>query len=508
MMLPVGTTKRIVSPVGGLNYRDSDAAMKTTDALLLDNLFPNSTDCTLRGGQANHVTGFAAQVKTLLPYSSPSANKLFAATDSGIYEATTAGVVGAAVHTVTVGDLQYTQQTTAAGAFLVAVNGTDKLALYTGSAWVAVDGSSTPAITGVTTTTIVNVSVHAQRLFFVVNNSTTLYYLPVDSVGGAASSLAVGSYFNKGGYIVATGSWTRDGGNGPDDLFAAITSIGEVALFSGTDPSSPTTWSHVGTFFIGQPISRKCFAKQGGELLVLTKGGVFPMSRALDKAELGSQFAVTNKIDSYYKYWVDLYGTLTGWQVVPFPEKGMLLISFPTGATDEAFQLVQNVATGSWCRFTGIGARCMAVLAGQLYTGMSTKVVKALTGHTDFGANVIGRVQTAYLYLDKPTIDKHVTYIRTVFLAGNTVNASFNLLTDFEDATTVSTLSFSASSIGVWGTGVWGTAVWGGSFSVNEWVHTPSNPGRCFSLQMQIGCSSELKWKATDFLYREGRGRL
>jgi hypothetical protein len=40
----------IPAPIGGLNARDSIAEMKATDALVLDNFVPGTTDCTLRHG--------------------------------------------------------------------------------------------------------------------------------------------------------------------------------------------------------------------------------------------------------------------------------------------------------------------------------------------------------------------------------------------------------------------------------------------------------------------------
>jgi hypothetical protein len=43
-----------------------------------------------------------------------------------------------------------------------------------------------------------------------------------------------------------------------DDYAAFITSEGQVAVYSGADPASSTTWSLVGVFDIGAPIGRRC----------------------------------------------------------------------------------------------------------------------------------------------------------------------------------------------------------------------------------------------------------
>ena len=48
-----GTTARVASipaPVGGWNARDSLANMAPTDAVVLENMFPNVSNVVLRGG--------------------------------------------------------------------------------------------------------------------------------------------------------------------------------------------------------------------------------------------------------------------------------------------------------------------------------------------------------------------------------------------------------------------------------------------------------------------------
>ena len=86
----------IPAPIGGWNARDSLANMKPTDAVSLTNYFPTATNVVLRGGYQKHATGFPGQVETLMPYNGATSQKLFAISNGGIYEATTAGSIGAA----------------------------------------------------------------------------------------------------------------------------------------------------------------------------------------------------------------------------------------------------------------------------------------------------------------------------------------------------------------------------------------------------------------------------
>ena len=96
--------KSIPAPVGGWNARDPLAAMKPTDAVELVNWFPRVADCTIRGGEDDHVTGFAERPRSLMLYTPPTAaNKLFASTNAGVYDVTNPGAVGAAVAVCTNG---------------------------------------------------------------------------------------------------------------------------------------------------------------------------------------------------------------------------------------------------------------------------------------------------------------------------------------------------------------------------------------------------------------------
>ena len=54
------STASVPAPLGGWNARDGLAMMKPSDAVILDNYFPNSGSCDLRGGTA--LSDLAAKV--------------------------------------------------------------------------------------------------------------------------------------------------------------------------------------------------------------------------------------------------------------------------------------------------------------------------------------------------------------------------------------------------------------------------------------------------------------
>jgi len=180
---PTGESTSQSAPIGGLNTRDAVDLMPQTDAIRLDNFFPGSTDVSLRKGYTNHVTGLPSTVQSLLTYQSPSANKLFAASNTAIYDVTSSGSVGSAVVT-SLSNVQFhhVNFTTSGGSFLFIVNGADAPRHYNGSAW------ATPTLSGVTGSTLNNVTVFKERLFFIINDSLSFGYLPINAVAGTVST--------------------------------------------------------------------------------------------------------------------------------------------------------------------------------------------------------------------------------------------------------------------------------------------------------------------------------
>jgi len=82
-------TASIPSPIGGWNARDSLANMSPTDAVTINNWFPTPIDITFRKGYSKYSIGITGQVSTLMNYSSPTGNKLFAVGTTVIYDAST-----------------------------------------------------------------------------------------------------------------------------------------------------------------------------------------------------------------------------------------------------------------------------------------------------------------------------------------------------------------------------------------------------------------------------------
>jgi len=178
------------APVGGWNARDSLSDMPATDAVYLTNWFPATTELILRNGYTKWATGLPAQVDTLMNYQSGTSGKLLAISNGAVYNVTNGGAVGAALLSgLSNSRWQYCNITTAGGSFLYMANGVNTPYIYDGTTWTSITGASTPAITGVTTTTLNNPIVFKNRVFFTQTNTLKIWYLPTLSLGGLAKSL-------------------------------------------------------------------------------------------------------------------------------------------------------------------------------------------------------------------------------------------------------------------------------------------------------------------------------
>lgn len=500
------TTASVPAPVGGWNARDSEATMPQKDALVLENWFPRATDVMLRKGAENFATDLPAEVQTLMPYASPTAEKLFAVSGTGIYDVSVAGAVGAAVSTVSSARMQYTAFNTLGGSYLLAVNGTDDLKLYDGTTWTDIDSGSTPAITGLATSSISHINIFKRRLWFVEKDSMSAWYMPVNQIGGAAVEFPLGQLFKRGGKLLAMATWTIDGGEGVDDHAVFLTSEGEIAVYKGTDPASVATWALVGIYYIGAPLGDRCFIKYGGDVLVLTHAGLFPLTKIFLAEGLTSKHSLADKISKAYLDAAALYENNIGWDCVAYNQEGMLLINVPVVNNGRSDQFVQNTVTGAWCKFTGWNAYSMVVWKGVLYFGTTQKVAKAWTGVGDFGNNITGKARPAFNYFGARGQSKHFKLIRPLIRVDGEINLDLGIDVDFEESTSYSTLAIGPQINDKWDSALWDSGKWGADFAIRrEWRSVNAKEGYAAALRLRVATNAvRVAWSATDFVYQKG----
>ncbi len=488
------------APVGGWNARDSLANMDVEDAVRLENLFPNVSSVDLRGGYTKHATGISGQVETLMAYNAGGGSKLFAIAGTNIYDATSPGPVGAAVVSgLTNAQWEYTNVTTPGGSYIYAVNGFDAPYLYDGSVW------SNPTITGVTGTTLSNITLFKNRIWFIQKNTLKAWYLPTNAISGAAQVLDLSSVAKQGGSIVCAAAWTIDAGYGVDDNLVFITSEGEIIVYRGTDPASASTWALTGIWSLGAPVSNRCLQKFGGDLLILSLDGLLPLASALQSSRLDPRVALSDKIQGAITMATTAYQNSFGWGIFYYAKNNALWINVPVSVGSQQ-QYVMNTVTRAWCNFTGWAANCWEKFDDNPYFGGNGYVALAWTGdYTDSTANIQTFALQAFNYFGKRGQKKFFTRARPSIFTDGVPAIYVGMNVDFDVSDTTSALSFSPNPYGLWDTSLWDVGLWGAGLSItNNWQGITGS-GYCGGVQLKTASQGiQIQWASTDVVFKPG----
>lgn len=378
---------------GGLNLKDSLDAMQPQYAVQMDNIIPDTNRDVLRNG-CELINDNPAVC--LIAHREEGSPVLLSAYDGKIYAITgedstllASGFAG--------NQWQFASFTDSSG--------TVNTILTNGAAADNVQrlyiNSSTPTIVSAynSASNLISPCVFKNRMYFSVKGTLNVKYADSQAIAGDLTILKLGSLFRLGGSIVNLSSWTQDGGTGMDDMLCVFTSEGEVAVFSGTSPQA-TDWNLNGVFQISKPIGINCTCKIGGDLVVITQGGYFPLSEVLSQ-DRANRCEVSDKINPI----VIGKDFSKNWSATWYGKKGWLLINAPS--TDTGFEYEQHVfnsKTGGWCRFVGWDGLSWVELENNLYFCNADGIFKADSSQTDNGNKITYYLQKAYSQYDVPNI--------------------------------------------------------------------------------------------------------
>ena len=503
----VSVVKSYPSPVGGWNAKDSLGAMKPIDAIALENWFPSTSYVEIRGGYVNHATAMTGNGKTLAVHNAiTGTNKMFCSTASDVFNVTAAGAVGASVASRTSGKHQWTMFGDGTNSWLIMANGVDKPLYYDGTTWVVVDAASSPALTGLTTTEIIGVNVHKGRLFFIQKNTLAVWYLAAGAAGGALTKFDLQGEAKKGGYLMAMATWTRDAGDGADDVAVFITSEGEAIVYQGNNPSVAANWVKIGSYYIGKPLGRKCATQFGGDVIILTENGTFPLSAAMQSATIDYKLALSFKIENAFTAQARNSGSAFGWSATIFPARAAMVVNVPINEDGEHEQYVMNTITKAWCKFKEWDAEDFAILNGELYFTTSNKVVKAWTGAIDGANNIVAYAKTAFNYFDAPGLQKQYKMFRPVMAVNGNVTFLTDIDVDFQDGLVSGTTTYTTASSGKWDAAIWDASYWSaGLETIKNWTSPNEWQGYCAAGKIKIETNSlTVQWMSYDMMYEKG----
>lgn len=505
---PAAKTALLPAPLGGWNARDAIpeiSALKTinsqSEAIILDNWLPDIGGMRVRRGYSSWGTGLSGNyVESLFEYAPKTGtNKFFAATPTIIYDVTAAGAGSSSQTLLTNGRWQHAMLSNAAGSYLHIVNGGDAPRYYDGAGW------TNSAFTGVTLANLIHIHVHMNRLWFIEKETMNAWYAPTSAIAGALTKLDLGGLFKLGGSLLAMGSWTRDGGSGPDDLAVFVTTRGEVALYSGTDPSSVTTSQLVGVFTIPYPIGRRCLNKAGSDISILTSLGLVSGAQILAAAESSTtRIAITNKIAGAFRSAYLAAATSYGWQVFEYPNASLVVINVPVTERTTQYQYVINIETGAWCRFTGINAGCWGLFNGLPYFGGNDgKVYRFDDAYSDNGSAIVAVLQTAFTNFGS-AMRKRFLLARPYFIGTQGYVPRVRLRTDYDTSTaSLDTVAMTGGG-SLWDVPDWDTADWASGGYPLLPIEGIQGIGVAASIALSVSISSELVFNGVDVVYETG----
>lgn len=397
--------ENIPSPTGGLNVRDSLAAMPPTDAYIMENILPGTTSCKLRKGCDKQQDSLGPPVTSMTTYISGEDQFMYALSGDILYDVSVyeepeivrTGILG--------DDIVSTMFSNAAdnAQWLICVTGQDVPFAFNGSAWstlVITDAggaSGSPAL-------LTYVCPYKGRLFWAYRGMCGFYYLPPGAIQGAAEYFDLGQIAHKGGAVVAIATCSdADAGDGPHQYIVFITNQGEYIMYAGDDPGDLTAWQLVGRYTSGRPIGRHAVCDYAGDLLILTQEGVLQFSSIRKTADTRTELiALSSKLGDGIKAKLP-FEDMPGWSIFLYPKDGIVQVNSPNGYTPSAGvnHNVMNTTTQAWAKvvssqWDGIS---WTIFHDQLYFGRYDGTVrKAYVGETDFGHGIHIRVCQAYNY--------------------------------------------------------------------------------------------------------------
>jgi hypothetical protein len=501
----IARTANVPAPVGGLNGRDALAAMPPTDAVVLTNWFPQPSYVGLRNGSLNYATGLPAWVETLMDYKGGTTHKMFAVSGTAVFDVTNAGPVNAAAVTgLSNARWEWTNIETPAGQFLYAANATDSPLLFNGSTWTSITGSSSPAITGVATTKLRNPVVWKNRLWFVEDGSTRAWYLPIQSIGGAASAIDIGTYLKLGGTLQAILTVTLQNGSTFDDYIGFLSSEGELLLYAGSDPSQAGLFFAQGRYRIGQPIGRRCWFRYGDDAIVICADGFQKVSAVVAVDKISERNTLSYKILNLVNNDVQAFSNHFGWEGAVYPLGNKVLINVPQTENAVQYQYVMNTISDAWCVFTGWNAATFLVSQGNLFYGGNGVVVEADTGFNDNGASVSASMQPAFSYFGT-TQQKHFKMVRPVVATIGNVLTALALNVDFQTVVPTGSATFSGTAGSPWDISAWDSSLWAPPVTIQK--NWQSAPGIGFAGTVFLTAANNagpVNLQSIDYLFEPG----
>lgn len=463
-------TLTIAAPTRGLILNENESFMQPGAALVMDNWKPTMRGASLRGGCA-----LWAQLPETTPvlsafeYVSGTNHRMFACNATKIYEVTT--TVPALIKSgQTSGNYVASQLANQGGDWLLVVNDAGNFPLqFDGTTWTTLNASQInaagPGSANVAAgQNLVYVCKYRNRYFFIEKNSMNAWYLPLNAVNGTLSMIPLSGAATKGGRLLFCATWSIDAGDGIDDKLVFMTNLGEIIVFTGSNPADPANWRQEGRYEMSPPMGMNAHIAVGGDLLVATVDGIVPTSGAVskDRAEL-ELAAITRAIKPMWRDEVDDKREFP-WTMCKWDEYGGMFVTLPGGEAGKQRCLVVNQATGAWARFTGWDAMCFMRMRADMFFGdQHGRILQADRTGYDNGSLYVCTLVGGWELFSSPSQTITWRQARASFAArqGEPFQPQVAACTDYVvSVPTPPNAGIDPGTLDIWDEGLWGDALW------------------------------------------------
>jgi len=448
------------APVAGLNLTDPIDKMDQSYALALENVVPNGLSCMVRKGHTffGGLETDAYDIQTLEGMANANASYTLFAASLGTNE----------IYDITSGTF-----TSRAGPFTNAIwncdtfgyrtyfaNGVDDVQVGTSSAVAA------STFTGIALSSLINVSSFKERIYFVEENSLTIWYGNSRAVGASALNTYDFSFAMKeGGFLVSCGSFSNNYADSTQDLFYALSSEGEILFYNGSSPSDVTTpWGLVKRAKIGRPLGYRAFVRIENDVWLLTDQGIVPISAIFDSAPSIALETAGQKINPLIAQYAAVLPFSHLWRGCYHSKERKVYITIPLSETSTML-LVYSLVGNAWTTYTfyenKIALKVASVAGSLFYGGLLGNVYNGETGNADYINSVtinptrfFGR--GAFSFYGNRGLWKKYAHIRPLLKTVRGRNLSLGLDTDFKQTSEITAIGASVSAATPWGS-PWGS---------------------------------------------------
>jgi len=466
------------APVGGWNARDAFPVMAPTEAITLDNVFPESNLCRVVGAgvETDSYTTSDGFIETFAQYLPNTGGYKAIVSDNTYFRIlNSAGEFEGSTYTHSSGNRW--ESVNFRGSIIL-VNGSAAPKAWNGSAW------SSPSYTGISDpTTLSHVDAYKSRLFFCQTQSLSIWYsASVNQISGVLTEYDISGIVRRGGYVLFAGSLTKDIGSGLSDIFVIVTNQGEVIFFSGDNPSA-SNWVIAGRAYIGIPMGKRAFCSYKSDLLIATTEGIFSCSDILQSGS--SARALTDNIQLAYNEVASAASDYDGWELHYWPSGHMLVLNVPQNYPVSVHQYCMNTFTGAWCRIKGNNASAFCLMGNDLFfaspQGSSNSIQQF-----DAGANPPDEIeiQGAFLPLGSASVIKQAKSIRAFWNGPRYFSYYLECLADFESRRYSNLVRKAEASSTEWGD-AWGSPWNLGERSIANFTGVESRVGVFYSYKIK-----------------------